>query len=104
MSDSSKAVLMAWRRDSKSASDAPSADGAFHFEVDEAFQLDAVFHRELADEVVDEAVHAEAHRLRFGEAALLHVEDLLGGNLRDAGLVLAGVAGAAHGDRGIRVG
>ena len=32
---------------------AMSADGAFHFEFDEALELDAVFHGEFADEVVD---------------------------------------------------
>ena len=57
------------------------ADAAFHFEVDEAFKFDAVFHRELAGEVVDEAVDGEAHCLAFGETALLHVEDHVFRNL-----------------------
>lgn len=34
-------------------------DGPFHLEVDEALEFDGVFHRELADEVVDEAVDGE---------------------------------------------
>ena len=57
------------------------ADRAFHLELDQALQLDAVFHRELADEIVHESVHAQAHGLRFGQAALLHVKDLLGADL-----------------------
>src|SRR4051812_6972976 len=52
------------------------ADRAFHLKLDQALQLHAVFHRKLADEIVHETVHAQAHRLRFGEAALLHVENL----------------------------
>ena len=50
-----------------------SADRAFHLKVDEAFQLDGVFHGEFADEVVDEAVDGEGHGLAFVEAALAHV-------------------------------
>ena len=80
------------------------SDRAFHLQLDQALQLDAVFHRELADEIVDETVHAQAHGLRFGQAALLHVEDLFGAHLADAGFVLHGVAGAADGDGRISVG
>src|SRR2546423_71941 len=79
------------------------ADRAFHLKLDQALQLHAVFHRELANEIVDESVHAQAHGLRFGQPALLHVKDLLGAYLADAGLVLNGVAGAADGDRRISV-
>ena len=53
------------------------SDRAFHLQLDQAFELDAVFHRELADEIVDETVDAQAHRLRLSQATLLHVEDLL---------------------------
>src|SRR5438128_9407215 len=70
------------------------ADRAFHLELDQALELDGVFHRELADEIVDETVDTQAHGLRFAQAALLHVEDLLGADLADAGLVLDGVARA----------
>src|SRR6478735_1423170 len=79
-------------------------DAALHLEVDESFQLHGVFHRELAGEVVDEAVDGEAHGLRLGEAALLHVEDHVLGNLGHARLVLRGVLVAAHGDGRISVG
>ena len=80
------------------------AYGAFHFHFDESFEFDAVFHGELADEVVDEAVHAEAHGLGFTEAALAHVEDLFCGDFGDAGFVLDGVAVSADGDGGVGVG
>src|SRR5215471_12877549 len=72
-------------------------DRAFHFQLDQALELDAVFHRELAHEIVDEAVHAKAHRLRFTQTALLHIEDLLCAYLADAGFVLHRVARATHG-------
>src|SRR5438477_2059059 len=80
------------------------SDRALHLELDQAFQLDRIFHRKLADEIVDEAVDAQAHRLRFGQTALLHVENLFGADLTDAGFVLHGVAGAADSDRWISVG
>ena len=79
------------------------SDRAFHLQLDQPLELDAVFHRELADEIVDETVDAQAHCLGLGETALLHVENLLGANLADAGFVLNGIARAAHGDRRIRV-
>ena len=80
------------------------SDRTFHLKLDQALELDAVFHRELADEIVDESVDAQAHGLRFAQAALLHVENLLGADLADTRFVLHGVAGAAHGDRRISVG
>ena len=79
-------------------------DRAFHLELDQPFELDAVFHWELADEIVNETVHAQAHRLRLAETALLHVENLVRANLADAGFVLHGVTSAAHGDRRVSVG
>src|SRR2546429_6054225 len=63
------------------------SDRAFHLQLDQAFELDAVFHGELADEIVDESVYAQAHSLRFAQTALLHVEDLFGADLADAGFV-----------------
>src|SRR5207249_1233317 len=54
------------------------ADRAFHFELDQTLELDRILHRKLADEIVDESVHAQAHGLCFTQAALLHVKDLLG--------------------------
>jgi len=58
----------------------------------------------LADKIVNKSVHAKAHGLRFTQAALLHVKNLLGRHLRDAGFVLNRIAGAADGDGGIGVG
>src|SRR2546423_3834995 len=78
-------------------------DRAFHLQLDQPFELDAVFHRELPDEIVDEPVHAQAHRLRLAQTALLHVENLLRTDLANAGFVLDGVTSAAHGDRRISV-
>ena len=79
-------------------------DGAFHFEVDEAFEFHAVFHGEFADKIVDKAVDREAHGLAFGEAALLHVENLFFADLADGGLMLAGVALSTDGDGRIGIG
>src|SRR5438128_2947684 len=80
------------------------ADRAFHFELDQTLELDRILHRKLADEIINKSVHAQAHGLCFTQAALLQVKDLLGRNLRHAGLVLNGVAGAADGDRRVGVG
>src|SRR2546430_13444244 len=77
---------------------------AFHLQLDEALELDAVLHRELADEIVNETIDAQAHSLRLAESALLHVENLLCAHLTDAGLVLHCVPRAAHGDRRVCVG
>ena len=79
------------------------ADRAFHFQLDQPFELDRILHRKLANEVVNESIHAQAHGLRFTEAALLHVKDLLRGNLRHASFMLNGIARAADGDGGIGV-
>src|SRR5437762_3401855 len=79
------------------------ADRAFHFELDQTLELDRILHRKLADEIVNKSVNAQAHGLRFTQAALLHVKDLLGRNLRHAGLVLNGIAGAADRDRGVSI-
>src|SRR5436309_3621839 len=76
---------------------------AFHLQLDQPLELDAVFHGELADEIVDETVHAQTHRLRLAETALLHIENLLGAYLADTGFVLNSVAGAAHGDSRIGI-
>src|ERR1700687_890276 len=80
------------------------SDRAFHLELDQSFQFDRVFHRKLTNEVVNKAVHAQAHRLRFGQTALLHVKDLFGADLADARFVLHRVAGAADSDCRISVG
>src|SRR4249919_1368730 len=92
------------RRYNKFVRPKPLPDRAFHLQLDQPFELDAVFHGELADEIVDKTVYAQTHRLRLAEAALLHVENLLRAHLADTGFVLHGIAGAAHGDSRIRVG
>src|SRR6478609_1232439 len=79
------------------------SDRAFHLQLDQPFELDAVFHGELAHEIVDEPIYAQAHRLRLAQTALLHVENLLRADLANAGFVLDGVARAAHGDRRISI-
>src|SRR5581483_3780436 len=86
------------------AADTGLSDRTFHLQFDQPFELDTVFHGELADEIVDETIDAQAHRLRLAEAALLHVENLFGAHLADAGFVLNSVTRSAHGDGGIRVG
>lgn len=58
-----------------------STDRAFHFEIDEALEFHRVFHWELADEVVDETIDGQGHGLSFVEAALLHVEKHVFGDL-----------------------
>ena len=81
----------------------PLPDRAFHLELDQPFELDAVFHGELAHEIIHEPIHAQTHRLRLAQTSLLHVENLLRADLADTGFVLYGVSGAAHGDRRISV-
>ena len=58
----------------------------------------------MAHEIIDETVHTQTHRLGFAQTSLLHIEDLFGADLADAGFVLDGVAGAADGDCRIGVG
>jgi len=73
-------------------------DRAFHLELDQPFELDAVFHGKLAHEVIHEPIYTQTHRLRLAETALLHVENLVRANLADAGFVLHGVTSPAYGD------
>src|SRR5881227_2492435 len=100
---SSASVLACSQSTRKPEARATLPDRAFHLQLDQALELDAVFHRELPHEIVDEAVHTQAHCLRFGEAALLHVENLFRADLADAGFVLNGIACATHGDGWIGV-
>ena len=79
-------------------------DRAFHFELDQPLELDRIFHRKLADKIVNKSVHAQAHGLRFTQAALLHVKDLVGRNLRHARFMLNRIAGATDGDSWVGVG
>src|SRR5438067_12397141 len=80
------------------------ADRAFHLKLDQALELDAVFHWELPDKIVHKPVHAQTHRLRFGQSALLHVENLLRAHLADACLWLNRVVASTDGDRRMTVG
>src|SRR3954467_11303326 len=91
------------RRYSKFVRPKSLPDRAFHLELDQPFELDAVFHRKLAHEIVNETVHAQAHRLRLAQTSLLHVKNLFGANLAHTGFVLHGVTGAAYGYRRISV-
>ena len=77
---------------------------AFHLEIDEAFQFNRIFHRELTDEVVDEPVNGQRHRLALVESTLLHVEQHFLGHLRDRSFVLSCVAVTFHRDRRVGVG
>ena len=63
------------------------ADRAFHLELDEAVHLDRVLHRQLLDDRLDEAVHDHGARLCLRQAAAHQVEELLGPDLGDGGLV-----------------
>src|SRR5438128_2207238 len=57
------------------------ADRALHLELDQAIQLDGVLHRQLLRHRLDEAVDDHRRGLVLGEAARLHVEELLVGDL-----------------------
>src|SRR3954453_2781636 len=92
------------RRYSKFVRPESLPDGAFHLELDQSFKLDTVFHGELADEIVDETIHAQAHRLRLAQTSLLHVKNLFCANLADTGFVLHGVAGSSNRNCRVSVG
>src|SRR5205809_4739257 len=100
---SSASVLACSQSTRKPEARATLPDRAFHLQLDQALELDAVFHRELPHEIVDEAVHAQAHRLRLAKTALLHVEDLLRTHLAHTRFVLNRVASAPHSDGRISV-
>src|SRR3954454_10521165 len=63
------------------------SDRAFHLELDEAVELEGIFHRQLARDGLDEAAHDHRHRLVFGEAARHQVEELVLADLADRRLV-----------------
>src|SRR6478752_4302913 len=75
------------RAPSAALTDMPSADGAFHLELDEAAPLDGVLHRQGAGDGLDEAVDHHAHRLLGRQATAHQVEELLVGDLGDGRLV-----------------
>ena len=57
MPDQSSACVLAAAAGQRLA--LPLSDRAFHFELDQPFELDAVFHGELAHEIVDEPIYAK---------------------------------------------
>ena len=61
---------------------------AFERDPDQLLRLDGELHRQLLDDVLDEAVDDERDRLLLGEAALHAVELLVLGDLRRRRLVL----------------
>src|ERR1700716_1429566 len=62
------------------------ADGAGHLEMNQSIQLDGVLERQLLGHRLDEAVDDHRRGLVLAEAARLHVEELLVGDLADPGL------------------
>ena len=72
----------------RSCQDDGLTDGIFHFQVDEPFELDAIFHGKFPDKIIDETIHAKTHGFPFVHSSLLHVENLLGAYFRNACLVL----------------
>src|SRR5262249_565947 len=80
-----------------------STYGSLHLEIDQTLQFHTVFHRELADQIIDKSINREAHCLSFAQTSLLHVEYLFGADLADAGFMLRRVTGPAHRNRWIGV-
>ena len=64
------------------------AHRAFQRDADQLLRFDGELHRQLLDDVLDEAVDDQRDRLFFGDAALHDVELLVLGNLRRRRLVL----------------
>src|ERR1700692_1010760 len=81
----------------------PLAYRSLHLKIDESLQLHAVFHWELADEIIHETIHCQAHRLPLAEAALLHVKYLLRVDLTNRSFMLRGITGAPDSDRRVSV-
>ena len=74
-----------------------------HLEVDQPFQFNTVFHRKLADEIIDEAVHTQTHRLPLRQSSLLHIKNLFRTHLRHTGLMLNRIPFSPGDNRRIRV-
>ena len=75
----------------------------FHFQVDQPFKLNAIFHGKFSNQVIDESVDAHTHCITFGQTSLLHVKDLFGAYLRYASLVLDGIIITLYGNCRISV-
>src|SRR5438874_247482 len=80
-----------------------STNRTFHFKINQPLQLDRVFHGELASEIIDKTIHTQAHRLSFGQPALLHIKDLLSTHFGHAGLMLDRMSIAANRYRWISI-
>src|SRR5262249_18522830 len=65
----------------------PSAARPLQLKLDQPVQLERVLHRQLTRDRLDEAAHDGGHRLVLGHAAAHEVEQLVLGDLGDAGLV-----------------
>src|ERR1700722_18323851 len=82
----------------------PLADRSLQLQIDQSFQLHAVFHRKLTYEIIDKTIDRQTHGLPFAQPALLHVEDLLRVDLTDRRFMLRRVTGASNRDCRISVG
>src|SRR5687768_15097050 len=80
-----------------------SSDTAFQADSEKFLSLHGELHRQLPEDVLTESVHDHAHRVLWGNTALLHVEKLILADLRSRGLVLHFCGGVAHLDKGERV-
>src|SRR5947209_2917359 len=65
-------------------------DASFEAHPDQLLGLDGELHRQLLDDVLDEAVDDQRHRRLVVEASALHVEELVVGDLRGRRLMLEG--------------
>src|SRR3990172_10865557 len=66
----------------------PLSHGARHLQLDQAVELDGVFHRQLLSDGLDEAVDDHGEGFGLAEAAAHQVEELLLADAADGGLVL----------------
>src|SRR5215213_1624922 len=80
-----------------------SADAVLQLHPEQALRLDGELHRELAEDVLAEAVDDERDGVLLRDAALLEVEELLLADARGRGLVLDARRVVHHLDVGERV-
>src|SRR5258708_15849914 len=66
----------------------PSADASLQADPDQLLRLDGELHRQVLDDILDEAVDHERYRRLAVEAATLHVQELIVRDLRRGRLVL----------------
>src|SRR5690606_19982095 len=77
-----------------------SADAAFQAHVQQLFRFHRELHRQLAEDLLAEAVDDQAHRVFLGDAARAAVEHLVVADLGGGGLVLDRGAGVLRLDVG----